>query len=85
MAIKEHQHWIIEPVPSTTAHKLVVEQQSNRLKKQSEKRNSDIPRFQYKDIALFHIKLKMFLTHWLHMFFTRFLNSLKMFFEPKYK
>ena len=44
---------MIEPVPSTAVQKLVVGQQSNRLKKRSKKRNSDIPRFQYKDIFFF--------------------------------
>ena len=35
-------------------------QESNRLKKQSRKRNSDIRRLRYKDIALIHIDQECF-------------------------
>lgn len=47
-----------QPVTSTTAQKLVLGQQNNRLK---ERGNSEVPRFQYKVIVLFHIKMKKFL------------------------
>ena len=61
IAKKEHQHWITEHDLWTSAKKLVVEQQSNRLKRQKEKMNSEIPWFYYKYVVLFYVKLKLFL------------------------
>ena len=45
-------------VTSTTAQKLVLGQQNNRLKKRE---NSEAPSFQNKVIVLFRIKMKKFL------------------------
>ena len=52
---------MIKPEPSTIAKNLVMGQQSNRLKKEQKRGNSEVTTFRYKVIVLFHIKLKMFL------------------------
>ena len=49
---------MIEPVPSNIAQKLVVGQQSNKLKMWKKWGNSDISRFKYKVVAIFHKKTK---------------------------
>ena len=51
---------MIEPDPLTTPPPKSRGLQSNSLIKTIKRGNSDVPRFQYKVIVVFHIKLKIF-------------------------
>ena len=60
---------MIEPFPSASLSPKVgqgrtkqqIKKIKNKNKNKTKRRNSDVSRFQYKVIVLFHVKLKMFL------------------------